>query len=45
MLFPTEAVETIFDEQYVRNVVDVLFRIRNPAGRLREPEKNVALPT
>jgi len=26
--FPTEGVETITSEQYVRNVVDILFRSR-----------------
>jgi uncharacterized RDD family membrane protein YckC len=34
--FPPEAIEGVTDEQYVRNVVDVLFRTR-PASRAGEP--------
>jgi uncharacterized RDD family membrane protein YckC len=47
VIFPQEAVEGISDEQYVRNVVDVLFRsrspeeIRNPASR--EPAASASL--
>ncbi|HEX4083855.1 MAG TPA: RDD family protein [Chthoniobacteraceae bacterium] len=33
--FPPEATDSMADEQYVRNVADILFRKRQPAGRPR----------
>lgn len=37
VVFPPEAVEAMPDEQYVRNVVDVLFRTRGGEAISREP--------
>ncbi len=44
--FPPDAVEGIADEQYVRNVVDVLYRTTDQQGRRRgsEGEPEVQLP-
>jgi len=49
VVFPPDAVENITDEQYVRNVVDVIFRVRKPDlgahGTGQHPkEKNIAMP-
>ena len=38
VVFPPEAVESVPDEQYIRNVVDILFRTRGPEAKPeREP--------
>jgi uncharacterized RDD family membrane protein YckC len=40
--FPPEAVEAVPDEQYVRDVVDVLFRTREADSKPRSKEKELA---
>jgi uncharacterized RDD family membrane protein YckC len=40
--FPLEATDGITDEQYVRNVVDVLYRSRGQAGAPLEPTRQAA---
>jgi uncharacterized RDD family membrane protein YckC len=40
--FPPETVEAMPDEQYVRNVVDVLFRTRGGEAPAREPRSEAA---
>jgi hypothetical protein len=38
--FPPESIETLSDEQYVRNVTQVLFQSSKPAGASLRPPKN-----
>ncbi len=43
--FPADAVESVPDEQYVRNVVDILFRARGPEKKTSRSEDLTAAAT